>query len=203
MKRSLSSAIPVAVAFLVLAAGAVLIYQRGGVLAWVGIFLGAGLFLKFLLRPSNWDLPLALTMSALWAFAWLAVFYYVISTWETGEVVELTIQAPSGSHSARTWILEAPSALILYYDAPIEVAGALLSGAPLAVMRDDKPLVIHQYTAVRLDDMPEDEINQLFDLMSKTYGERNAATDVFYRFLGRSRDKAGVVIEIPARTVEQ
>lgn len=203
MKRSLSSAIAVGVAFLLLAAGVVLIYQRGGILAWLGLLLGAGLLLKSWIRPSNWDLPLGLTASTLWTLAWAAIFYYVISTWETGEVVELTIETPSGGHTARTWIMEEPNAWILYYDAPTQAADALISGAPVAVMRGNAPLSFKHYTAVRVDDMPEDEINQLFGLMSKKYGERNAATDVFYGFLGRSRDKIGVVIEIPKGTDEQ
>jgi hypothetical protein len=203
LKRSLSSAIAVAVAILLLAAGVVLIYQRGGVLAWLGLLLGAGLLLKFWIRPSKWDLPLGLTISTVWTLAWAAIFYYVISTWETGEVVELTIETPSGGHTARTWILEEPNALMLYYDAPTQAADALISGAPIAVMRGSEPLSFKQYTAVRVDDMPGDEINKLLDLMSKKYGERNAATDIFYRFLGRSRDKIGVVVEIPRGTNEQ
>lgn len=197
LKRPLSGAIAVAAAFLLLAAGVVLIYQRNGVLAWLGLLLGAGLLLKFWIRPSHWDLPLSLMISTVWTLAWAAIFYYVISTWESGEVVELTIETPSGGHTARTWIMEEPNVLMLYYDAPTQVAEALLSGAPVAVIRGNAPLSFKHYTAVRVEDMPEDEINQVLDLMSKKYGERNAAADLFYGFLGRSRDRVGVVVEIP------
>ena len=198
LEKPLRSAIAVAVAFLLLAAGVLLIYQRNGVLAWLGLLLGAGLLLKFRIRPSkNWDLSLSLAISTLWTLAWAAIFYYVISTWETGEVVDLIIETPSGGHTARTWIMEEPNALMLYYDAPTLAAEALISGAPIVVMRDNEPLSFKQYTAVRVDDMSEDEINQVLDLMSRKYGERNAAADIFYGFLGRSRDKIGVVVEIP------
>ena len=45
--------------------------------------------------------------------------------------------------------------------------------------------------------MTAEQINHTFALMTKKYGERNAAADVFYGFLGRSRDRVGVVIEFP------
>lgn len=196
LKRSVSDAVATGITFLLMAAAAVLIYQRGGGLAWLGLLLGAGLLAKIRIRPSSVDLFLVLAIAITWTFAWAGVFYYVISTWETGEVVELTIETPEGEHSARTWILEEPGALILYYDAPGEVAGALVSGADVSILRGDEPLSFSRYSALQVDDMPEEEVSRLFGLMSRKYGERNAATDVFYGFLGRSRDRVGIVIKI-------
>lgn len=163
-----------------------------------GLLLGAGLLLKFWIRPAQTDLPLSLTISTVWALAWAGIFYYVISIWETGEVVELIVETPSGSHTARTWIMEDSGVLILYYDSPMLVAEALLAGAPLVVMRGHTPLPFVRYTALRVDDMPEAEVREVLDLMSEKYAERNSAADVFYGFLGRSRDRTGVVVEIPS-----
>tara|TARA_R110001592_G_scaffold339949_1_gene627901 strand:- start:142 stop:780 length:639 start_codon:yes stop_codon:yes gene_type:complete len=186
-----------ALAILLVTLGALLIYQRGGVLAWAGSFAGAILLIKTLVYPSKADLWLCGTTALLWALTWIGVFYYVISTWEKGEFVELSIDTSDGIHNARTWILDSPDSSFLYYDAPPTVATALLSKATVRVLRQGAALSLDQYTAQREQDVPEEEINQIFELMSEKYGDSNAATDVFYRFLGRSRDKIAVIIRIP------
>ncbi len=196
-EQTTSKAVAMATALLLLVAGLVLIYLRGGILAWLGFLFGAGLLLKAWFRPSKADLPLSLATVALWAVSWPAIFYYVISTWETGEVVELTINTASGSHTARTWILEEPATLVLYYDAPKLAADALLSGASIAVQRGGAPLLFERHQVLQADEMAEAEVARLFGLMSKQYGERNAATDIYYGFLGRASDRVGMVIKIP------
>ena len=191
------------VATLLMFASAYLIYQRGGVLAWLGAVLGAGLLLKALLRPAPTDLPVALTLSTMWMISWAAIFYYVISTWETGEVIELTIELPEGNHVARTWIIEAPEALILYYDAPATAGAALVSGAPIKVKRGNEPFLFSQYSAAEVKDMQESEINAVLALMAKKYGDLNDAADIYYGFLGRSRDRIGIVVKFPNATIPE
>ena len=109
--RTVSNRIAIAVALVLLVAGIILSYERNGILAWLGLLLGAGLLFKFWRRPAKSDLMVGLAVATVWSVAWVAIFNYVISTWETGEVVELTITLPSGDHQVRTWILEEPASL--------------------------------------------------------------------------------------------
>lgn len=187
-------------ALLFLIAGVVLIYQRSGILSWLGLALGAGLFLKVIVRPSKQDLWLCLVLPALWCAAWAAIFYYVIYTWEAGEVVELSVELPTGTHTARTWIMERPEALLIYYDAPSKAAEVLVAGGALAVTRGGESLPFDRYSAVLADSMPQDEADQVLALMAAQYGDKNDAADIFYGFLGRARDRAGVVVTIPKET---
>lgn len=193
--REISRVIVAVIASLLLAVGIFLIYERGGILTWLGLILGSTLLLKSWLWPARRDLPLCLALAASWLLAWPAIFYYVISTWETGEVVALTIETPQGDYRARTWILEETNVSILYYDASTAAANALFSNSPIEVLRGGQPLSFDRYEANRIDDMPPDKVERLFALMLDKYGERNAATDFYYGFLGRSRDRIGVVLE--------
>ncbi|MCR9277025.1 MAG: hypothetical protein NXH85_03550 [Pseudomonadaceae bacterium] len=178
-------------------AGVFLIVQRNGLLAWLGLLLGAGLCLKALRRPARTDPYLTGAVAALWAVTWAGVFYYVIATWEGGEVVELTVETAQGEHSARTWIMEDSDQLLVYYDAPGPIAQALVSGAPLTVLRDGAPLVVTGYTAALEEDVSEQEADRVFALMADQYGDKTDAATVFYGLLGRSRDRLGVVIRFP------
>lgn len=202
MNKPLNSRIAIGIASMLLIAGIILIYERNGVLAWLSLILGAGIILKAWYRPSNLDLPLAIATPLVIAAAWGNIFYYVISTWETGDVVELNIQTSEGSHIARTWILEEPEALVLYYDAPGLIANALTNGASLQVTRNGNELNFDSYTATREDEMTSGEIDHVFNLMSEKYGDRVDAADIFYGFLGRASDKVGVVIRLPKTMTE-
>lgn len=199
--RHKGNVIAIGVALIVLVAGAVMIYLRGGILAWLGLMVGTGLLLLLWFRPSKKDLLLSLTISIFWALLWPAIFYYVILTWESGEVVELTIDTSEGDHVVRTWVLEEPGALKFYYDAPAPAAKALISGANLTIMRGGKPLAFDSYTVHQADEMPQEKVNQVLELMAVQYGDANDATDIFYGFLGRARDRVGIVVEIPRESI--
>ncbi len=100
---------------------------------------------------------------------------------------------PNGIHVARTWVLDADSSMVIYYDAEADIVAALKSGSPVDVKRDGISRRLRP-SIVTADAMPPDELAHLFDLMSQKYGDRNAATDVYYRWLGRSRDRIAVVL---------
>lgn len=127
--------------------------------------------------------------------AWAGTTYHVLSTWESGEVVELGIQTPSGTHTARVWVLESEGALVLLYDAEPEVAEALMRGNPINMERRGHVSLMRP-VARRMDDLPEDEVNRVFQLMDEKYGYRNRATDVFYRFLGRERNRVVMIVQL-------
>lgn len=179
---------------LVLATGLVAL-ERGGVLAWAGAVIGAVLLVKFLALPSKWDSRLSITTMLLWGVAWAGTLYYVVSTWESGEVVELAIDLPTGTHAARLWVLDPGDSPLIYYDAPRAVAEALLSGTPVAFTRGGTTSV-KQPEARLVEQVSEEEASAIFALMSEKYGDRNAATDVYYALLGRSRSRVPIVVRL-------
>lgn len=129
---------------------------------------------------------------AVWAIAWGATWYYVMATWESGEVVQLEL---ADGHIARVWVFDTTEGPVMYYDAPPEVASRLLAGAPVSMTRNDR--VRHECAhASRVDELPEERVADLLGQMEAKYEGRNTATAVFYTVLGGRRDRVGVVIEL-------
>ncbi len=173
-----------------LVAAALLVVERGGLLAWTGVVLGPLLLLKAALRPAPRDVILSIVLLGIWAASWGIAWSYVRSTWESGEVVQLEI---AGEHVARVWVIDTSDGAVMYYDAPPDVATSLLGGARLSVTRDGQ--VTHACAAAKpVDRMREDELQALFDRMLEKYEGRNTATDVYYVVLGVERDRVGLVI---------
>ncbi len=185
------------IAALIAIVGAALAIDRGGVLAWLGVFLGPLLLIKIYARPSAQDLGLSIGVALVWSLAWGATIYYVISTWESGEVVELGIETPNGTHTARVWILDADKSTVLIYDAEPEIAKALMSGNPVSVRRNGV-VSVKIPNATPIENVPEGEVNAIFGLMEQKYGRRNFATDVFYNVLGGRRDRTVMVVKLDA-----
>lgn len=183
-------------AALIALVGGALVVERGGLLAWIGLAVGLALLIKIYLRPSAVDLALSIGTAAVWALTWAGTAWFVFSTWESGEVVELSVETHDGIHTARVWALDEVDSLVLYYDAEPEIADALISGNPIRVQRQDQIVRLGDVVAIPVEDMPEDELNRLYGLMIDKYGDRNVATDVFYGLLGRSRDRVAVVVTI-------
>ncbi len=169
--------------------------DRGGIIAWAGQVVGVALLLKVWIRPDDRDVALSLAVAAGWALIWAGTTYYVLSTWESGEVVTLGVETPDGTHTARVWALDAEDALVLLYDAPPEIAEALLQGGPVTLERGGQLSVEHP-VARPMDDLPQDEVDAIFALMEQKYAELNRATDVFYGFLGRRRDRVVVIVTL-------
>lgn len=173
-------------------AGAFLAVDRGGLLAWLGVALGALLGAKVLLRPASRDAVLALATLGLWAVAWVATWTYVRSTWESGEVVQLEL---AGGHVARVWVIDPSDGPVMYYDAPPDAASRLLAGTSLTMTRDGQARQ-ECATAVRADELPEERLQELYGHMEDKYQGRNTATVVFYSVLGVQRDRVGLVIRL-------
>ena len=84
----------------------------------------------------------------------------------------------------------------MYYDAEPEIASALLQDPKIRVVRNAQTLSITNVDARPVDEVPEIEMNEVFEAMAAKYEERNKATDVFYNFLGRSHDRIAVLISL-------
>ena len=182
----------IAVVASLLVAAAILVIARGGLLAWLGVLVGALLLFKILRRPSPRDAWLSLAILGIWAISWGATWYYVMSSWESGEVVELEID---GTHTARVWVLDMSEGPVMYYDAPPDVASRLLAGAPLAMTRNGE--VRRECAAAsRVDELPDEQVQPLIDRMEEKYEGRNTATVVFYSILGGRRDRVGLLIQL-------
>ncbi|MBY0401022.1 hypothetical protein K2X89_12045 [Myxococcota bacterium] len=184
-----------AVAVVLLASGAALVMDRGGILAWAGTVLGAILLAKSTWKPGRMDLWIGLVAAGLWLAVWAGTAHWVISTWESGEVIELAIETPEGPHTARIWVLDVDGAEVAVYDAEPDVAEALRSGRPIRVKRGEV-LRTMSVEARPVDSVDPIEVERLFGAMGEKYGERNTATDVFYSVLGRPRNRIILLLRL-------
>lgn len=175
--------------------GLYLVADRNGVLAWLGLLIGVGMLVKIWRRPSRIDLALAVGLAAVPVLAWFGTVQYVISTWESGEVVELTIETAEGTHNARLWVMDIDAQPVVYYDAEPHVAASLLAGTPLQFTRggETRTRIPH---ATRVEALPEVRANKVLDAMQTKYGDRNHAADIWYVMLGRPSDRVAVVVEL-------
>lgn len=169
-----------------------LIVDRGGLLAWVGLALSVAVLAKALRWPSPADALTALAIASLWAGAWAATWYYVVTTWESGEVVEIEVD---GGHRARVWVLDLNDGPVMYYDAPPAIAQRLLDGAPMTVTRGQRTQS-GCARAARVEDLPEARLQDALDAMSRKYRDSNRATGIFYAVLGGKRDRVDVLMSL-------
>lgn len=187
--------IALAVAGLVLVAGLYLVFERSGLIAWAALLLGAGMMAKAGFKPAKGDVGLSLGLAIVLIVAWIGTFYYVISTYESGEVVELELDTIKGQHIARVWVFEVGSDLVVYYDAPPDAAEALLAGTPFQFTRDGETSSRLPH-AKEVDGLPEEEANEILTAMTTKYGDRMTAADISYLVLGRDRDRVAVIVKI-------
>ncbi|MFK7898985.1 MAG: hypothetical protein AB8G23_24360 [Myxococcota bacterium] len=181
------------VASLLLVTSGTLVYLRGGALAWLGLILASLLLAKHFASPSRIDVFLTLGITALWAAAWPAAWGYVRSTWESGEVVEISIQRPDELATARVWVLDVNDQWMMYYDAPPQIGQALLDGAPIIVKRGDETAA-GCADATRVSELPTEERDSLLALMEAKYEAQSLATTVFYGVLGGRKDRIGLAV---------
>ena len=187
-----SRKIAVFIAGLTIVVALILLVDRGGLIAWGALFSGVALLAKICLKPSKRDLVLSVGLVTVSVLAWVGTLSYVISTYESGEVVELAIDTSNGAHTARLWVMDIEAYPTVYYDAEPEVAKSLLAGTPLRFTRAGA-VSTRIPQATQVDALPEDEANLILEAMGTKYGDRMTAADVNYLMLGRSRDRvAGV-----------
>jgi hypothetical protein len=180
---------------LTIAVAAMLLADRGGLIAWGTLFMGVALLAKIWLKPSGLDPGLSVGLATIPVLVWFGTWYYVISTWESGEVVELAVDTSNSVHTARVWVLDIGALPLVYYDAEPEVANSLLAGKPLQFTRAGVTGT-RIPRAIPVDALPEAEANQIFEAMVAKYGDRVGAADIYYLMLGRSRDRVAVVASL-------
>jgi hypothetical protein len=173
-------------------AGLILLLDRGGLIAAALLLIGIALLVKARLKPARTDLGLCVGLAAIVASTWIATFQYVISTWESSEVVELAIETGEGTHNARVWVMDIGEHPVVYYDAPPRAAKALLEGKPLQLTRAGEVSTrIPEATEIEL--LPEDEAIEILEAMEAKYGDRVDAADIYYLMLGRPWDRIALV----------
>ena len=172
-----------------------LVWDRSGLIAWATLVLGVVLLGKIYLKPSRADVGFSIGLVIVPALTWIITFHTVISTWERGEVVELSIDTGSGRQSARVWVLDVGADPVVYYDAPSELAESLLAGMPLRFTRGGETM-IRIPDAKLADALSEDEAGVILGAMQTKYRELNDAADIYYLMLGRSRDRVGLVVTL-------
>ncbi len=182
------------IACVLLAAG-FLIAVRGGLIAWVSGFAGMLLLAKLRWRPSRRDAAYAVALFGLSTLAWVGTFYYVISTYESGEVVELTIDERGVKQTVRLWVMDLPGAPVVYIDAEPELAESLLAGKPVRFTRAGITSM-RVPEATLIDEMSGIEADAVLQAMADKYGSRMAAVDLYYGLLGRPRNRLALVVRL-------
>ena len=180
-----------------LAASVLLIGLRGGLLSVAGLVIAVLLLAKVVWRPAPSDLGLVAAAVLALGLVWAAVWYYVKGTWESGEVVSLRIETPAGQAAARLWVVDQAGEARMYYDAPADIAAALLAGTPVEVTRSSAT-VKGCASAVRVDSLPEAAQAEFLALMNHKYGDASAGAEVFYLVLGGYRSRIPLLLGIRA-----
>lgn len=175
--------------------GLVLALDRGGLIAWSTLLIGLSLLAKISFKPSRSDLKLGVGLVAFAVLAWIGTHYYVISTYESGEVVELVIDTDRGPHTVRLWVLDIRAYPTVYYDAEPKVADALLSGKPVQFTRAGK-VSTRMPKATPVEALPEHEASQMLEVMKTKYGHRFNAANINYLMLGRPRNRVDLVVHL-------
>ncbi len=190
-----SNRLALVVTGLAIAGALVVLIDRGGLIAWTVLILGIALLGKIWRIPSRQDLGLSIGLVLVSILTWAGTLYYVISTYESGEVVELDVDTASGLHTARLWVMEVEAVPVVYMDAEPEVAEALLAGNPLQFTRAGSTSA-RTPDATEVDALSEDDATQVFEAMEEKYGGRMTAADVYYVVLGRPRDRIALVVKL-------
>lgn len=172
-----------------------LLLQRTGVIPVLAALTGIALLVKIRFKPGPKDLALSIVLILATLTAWVGTLYYVISSYESGEVVELVVDTDTEPHVARVWIFEMAERPLVYYDAPPDIAAPLLAGSPVQLIRGEQSSTVIPQTR-RADDLPVDEQNQVLGAMAAKYGDRMTAADIYYLLLGRPYDRVALVIDL-------
>ena len=181
---------------LVVLAAVVLLAMRGGLIGLIFLIVGGAYLVKSWRNPSTNDIWISLGLALGFVLTWFGTWYYVIFTYESGEVVELTVETEQSARSVRLWVMDIDEVPVVYYDAEPVVAESLLEGKPLQFTRGDQ-------TSTRIpeaklaDDVNEAEANRILSAMTEKYAHRMTAVDVYYVMLGRPWDRVALIARLP------
>jgi hypothetical protein len=170
------------------------VLARGGWLAWCGAIFGCLGFAVISRLPDRLKLWCSIAILLSLGFSWLVTTYYVYSTWESGEVIEIEIAAEDYRKTVRTWVVDHDGTPFVAYDADPTAARVLKSVQVLNVTRSGKSYV--SSPEVFLTDEAEADVIAVFGQFSEKYGELTEATAIYYSLLGRNRDQVSLIIKL-------
>ena len=193
MNKKLIAAI---IAGLISLLGIVLIWQRGGLFAWIFSITGALLLIEIVIRSRTTMLKNTMVTACTLIALWLLTYGSIIGIWETGEVAELKIDTGSEEHQVRVWLLDVNDNIEIFYDAEPDVAEFLLNEPKVSLVRNDQTLEFLKVEISTLETAPAEKMNQIFELWNEKYGSRNLATPIYSLMFGRAKDKVALILTL-------
>ena len=193
MNKKLIAAI---IAGLISLLGIVLIWQRGGIFAWIFSITGALLLIEIVIRSRTTMLKNTMVTACTLTALWLLTYGSIIGIWETGEVAELKIDTGSEEHQVRVWLLDVDDNIEIFYDAEPDVAEFLLNEPKVSLVRNDQTLEFLKVEISTLETAPAEKMNQIFELWNEKYGSRNLATPIYSLMFGRAKDKVALILTL-------
>ena len=193
MNKKLIAAI---IAGLISLLGIVLIWQRGGLFAWIFSITGALLLIEIVIRSRTTMLKSTMVTACTLTALWLLTYGSIIGIWETGEVAELKIDTGIEEHQVRVWLLDVNDNIEIFYDAEPDVAEFLLSEPKVRLVRNDQTLEFLKVEIRTLETAPAEKMNQIFELWNEKYGSRNLATPIYSLMFGRAKDKVALILTL-------
>ena len=193
MNKKLIAAI---IAGLISLLGIVLIWQRGGIFAWIFSITGALLLIEIVIRSRTTMLKRTVVTACTLTALWLLTYGSIIAIWETGEVAELRIDMVSEENQVRVWLLDVNDNIEIFYDAEPDVAEFLLNEPKVSLVRNDQTLEFLKVEISTLETAPAEKMNQIFELWNEKYGSRNLATPIYSLMFGRAKDKVALFLTL-------
>ena len=176
--------------------GIVLIWQRGGIFAWIFSITGALLLIEIVIRSRTTMLKSTMVTACTLTALWLLTYSSIIGIWETGEVAELKIDTGIEEHQVRVWLLDVNDNIEIFYDAEPDVAEFLLNEPKVSLVRNDQTLEFLKVEISTLETAPAEKMNQIFELWNEKYGSRNLATPIYSLMFGRAKDKVALILTL-------
>ncbi len=171
-----------------------LAYQREGLLPWISVLLsGVGLALMTVLTGRR-SLYCFVLVSGLVGSGWAGITYYVYSTWESGEVVEIQLQ---NDVIFRTWVVESGGQEIVIYDCPPVYQDIVEASNSASLHRGNERYGADlRAVPVKLD---SEELSNIYALYEEKYADQSRATEMYYLFIGPRRGSQIYVLYLTRR----
>ena len=193
-QREASKTLAISLFILLLLGSLFLAYEREGLLPWSSALLsGVGLASMTFLRGRR-SLYCLVLISSLVGISWASSTYYVFSTWESGEVVEIQLQEDV---IIRTWVVESGGKEIVIYDCPPEYQ-ALVEASNLASLTRGNERYRADLRAVPAE-FGSEELDNVYALYLEKYADQSRATDVYYLLIGARRGSQIYVLYLTRR----
>ncbi len=180
---------------IILLSSLVLALTRTGYLPWLGIVLGALGCLATLRTTELRALKISMSIAILVMGSWAGSLYYVYSNWESGEIVDISL---NDQVTFRTWVANKGSSEVVIYDCPPEHQ-ALLENTTVATVSKGPENYRAELTAVPVS-LDSELLAETFGLYEDKYAKQSLATDVYYLTIGPKRGSQLFVLTLKQET---